>query len=65
MNALTIKDFFKLNKNTVRKQWEFTPNDNVKSTSYTMAFFEADNEPDAWIILFLTVKKSPEFSINK
>ena len=62
---MDLKGFFTLNKNEDRKQWEFTPNDKVNSTSYTVAFYEADNEDDAWITLFMAVKKSPEFRIKE
>jgi hypothetical protein len=62
---MDLKGFFTLNKNEDRKRWEFTPNDRVNSTSYTAAFYEADNEDDAWITLFMAVQKSPEFRIKK
>ena len=61
METLNLKGFFDLNKNKDRKQWEFTPNEKVKSCSYTISFNEADNESDAWITLWYAVKKSPEF----
>lgn len=62
---MDLKGFFDLNKNEERKQWEFTPNEKVNSTSYTVAFYEADNEEDAWITLFMAVQKSPEFYIKE
>ena len=62
---MDLKGFFNLNKNEERKQWEFTPNEKVNSTSYTVAFYEADNEEDAWITLFMAVQKSPEFQIKE
>jgi hypothetical protein len=62
---MDLKGFFDLNKNEERKQWEFTPNEKVKSTSYTVAFYEADNEEDAWITLFMAVQKIPEFHIKE
>lgn len=62
---MDLKGFFDLNKNEERKQWEFTPNEKVNSTSYTVAFYEADNEEDAWITLFMAVQKSPEFNIKE
>ena len=62
---MDLKGFFNLNKNEERKQWEFTPNEKVNSTSYTVAFYEADNEEDAWITLFMAVQKSPEFHIKE
>jgi hypothetical protein len=62
---MDLKGFFELNKNEERKQWEFIPNEKVNSTSYTVAFYEADNEQDAWITLFLAVQKSPEFHIRE
>lgn len=37
---MDLQGFFDLNKNEERKRWEFTPNDKVESTSYTVAFFE-------------------------
>lgn len=63
-NTMDLKGFFDLNKNEERKQWEFTPNEKVRddsfselfSTSYTVAFCEADNEEDAWITLFMAIK---------
>jgi hypothetical protein len=62
---MDLKAFFTLNKNEDRKRWEFTPNEKVKSTSYTVDFYEADNEEDAWITLFMAVQKSPEFRIKE
>lgn len=62
---MDLKGFFNLNKNEERKQWEFTPNEKVNSTSYTVAFYEADNEEDAWITLYMAVQKSPEFHIKE
>ena len=62
---MDLKGFFDLNKNEEREQWEFTPNDKVNSTSYTVAFYEADNEEDAWITLYMAVQKSPEFYIKE
>ena len=62
---MDLKGFFELNKNEERKQWEFIPNEKVNSTSYTVAFYEADNEEDAWITLFMAVQKSPEFHIKE
>lgn len=62
---MDLKGFFDLNKNEEREQWEFTPNEKVNSTSYTVAFYEADNEEDAWITLFMAVQKSPEFHIKE
>lgn len=62
---MDLKGFFDLNKNEEREQWEFTPNDKVNSTSYTVAFYEADNEEDAWITLYMAVQKSPEFHIKE
>ena len=62
--TMDLKKYFNLNKNKERKQWEFTPTEKVNSTSYTVAFFEADNEEDAWITLFMAVQKSPEFHIK-
>lgn len=62
---MDLKGFFELNKNEERGHWEFTPNDKVNSTSYTVAFYEADNEEDAWITLFMAVQKSPEFHIKE
>jgi hypothetical protein len=56
---MDLKGFFDLNKNEEREQWEFNPNDKVNSTSYTVAFYEADNEKDAWITLFMAVQKKP------
>ncbi len=62
---MDLKGFFDLNKNEECEQWEFTPNEKVNSTSYTVAFYEADNEEDAWITLFMAVQKSPEFQIKE
>ena len=62
---MDLKGFFDLNKNEEREQWEFTPNEKVNSTSYTVAFYEANNEEDAWITLFTAVQKSPEFHIKE
>ena len=62
---IDLKGFFDLKKNEEREQWEFTPNEKVNSTSYTVAFYEADNEEDAWITLFMSVQKSPEFHIKE
>lgn len=62
---MDLKGFFELNKNEEREQWEFTPNKKVNSTSYTVAFYEANNEEDAWITLFMAVQKSPEFHIKE
>jgi len=62
---MDLKGFFDLNKNEKREQWEFTPNEKVNSTSYTVAFYEADNKEDAWITLFMAVQKSPEFHIKE
>lgn len=62
---MDLKAFFELNKNEEREQWEFTPNEKVNSTSYTVAFYEANNEEDAWITLFMAVQKSPEFFIKE
>ena len=62
---MDLKGFFYLNKNEEREQWEFTPNEKVNSTSYTVAFYEADNKEDAWIALFMAVQKSPEFHIKE
>ena len=61
---MNLKSFFSLNKNEERRQWEFFPNEKVNSTSYTVAFYEADNKEDAWITLFMAVQKSPEFFIK-
>lgn len=62
---MDLKGFFELNKNEEREQWEFTPNEKVNSTSYTVAFYEANNEEDAWITLFMAVQKSHEFHIKE
>ena len=62
---MDLKGFFDLNKNEEREQWEFTPNEKVKSTSYSVDFYEADNEEDAWITLYMAVQKSPEFTIKE
>jgi hypothetical protein len=62
---MDLKGFFTLNKNEERKRWEFTPNEKVNSTSYTVAFYEADNEEDAWITLFMAVQKSGGFRIKE
>ncbi len=62
---MDLQDFFDLNKNEERKRWEFTPNDKVESPSYTVSFYEADNEVDAWITLYyMAVQKSPRFYIK-
>lgn len=61
---MDLKAFFSINENADLKRWEFTPNEKVNSTSYTVDFHEADNEDDAWITLFMAVKKSPEFRIK-
>lgn len=58
---MDLKSFFSIKKNIEQNRWEFNPNKKVKSCRYTVSFFEADNEEDAWITLFLAVKKSPEF----
>lgn len=62
---MNLQGFFDLNKNKERKRWEFTPNDKVESTSYTVAFYEAENEEDAWITLYMAVQKSPRFYIKE
>jgi len=62
---MDLKGFFDLNKNEEREQWEFTPNDKVNSTSYTVSFYEADNEEDAWITLYMAVQKTPPLSCGK
>ena len=63
METLDLLGFFDLKENKQRKQWEFTPNEKVKSCSYTVSFSEADNEADAWITLWYAVQKSPEFEV--
>lgn len=55
---------FSLFKNNKLKKWKFIPNDNVESTSYSISFFEVDNEQDAWITLYLAIKKDKTFKIN-
>lgn len=35
----------------------YAPNEGVDETSYTVAFYECDNEPDAWIALYLAITK--------
>ncbi len=62
---MDLQSFFDLNKNKERKRWEFTPNDKVESTSYTVAFYEAENEEDAWITLYMAVQKSLGFHIKE
>lgn len=54
---MDLQKMFEVVENTDRKRWEFTPNEGVNETSYTVAFYECDNEPDAWIALYLVISK--------
>jgi len=48
---------FEVVENTDLKRWEFTPNEGVDETSYTVAFYECNNKTDAWIALYLAISK--------
>lgn len=54
---MDLQKMFKVVKNDDRKRWEFIPNKGVNETSYTVAFYECDNEADAWIAVYLSISK--------
>jgi hypothetical protein len=60
---MNLKKYFILNKNTERKRWEFTPNEKIYSTSYTISFYEVNKESDAWEVLLLAIERDSLFRI--
>jgi hypothetical protein len=54
---MDLQKMFTVVENTDRKRWEFTPNEETNEISYTVAFYECNNEPDAWIALYLSISK--------
>ena len=54
---MDLQKMFEVVENTDLKRWEFTPNEGVDETSYTVAFYECNNKTDAWIALYLAISK--------
>ena len=54
---MDLKKIFKVFENRELKRWEFEPNEDANHNSYTVSFFECDNEVDAWIAVYLAITK--------
>ena len=57
---MNLQEMFTVFKNDDRKRFEFEPKEGVKETSYTVSFYEADSEADAWIAVYLSISKRQE-----
>lgn len=52
---IDIQSMYILKANEDAKRWEFKPTGNW--IGYTVGFHEADNETDAWIVVYKAMKK--------